>query len=204
MPVSGNTGTTTPAATQETSAWFVTVDAHSTIGNNTNDTMNYLPDNLDSYNLPENITVAAVSAGLSVAHHSGQQNPSDICEVELTNNSTEDIYIWVTLIPVYYNGNATSRIAFSGITDGAVNAVETLYSTGYPVGGAVNPASNPRTGGYIPRWTQCRRVGPGASIGMRCYLTATGGIRVGSNDTFLVLASATIEDWIKQTTQGIV
>ena len=69
--------------------------------------------------------------------------------------------------------------------------------------GAVNPATNPRSGaGYIPRWTQCRRVGPGATIGMRCYLSSTGGIRVALNDPFLVLASATIEDWIKQTTQG--
>ena len=203
MPVSGNTGTTTPAATQETSAWFVTVDAHNTSGNNASGTMNYLPNNIDSYSLPESITVAAVSFGLEVPHHTGQLNPSDICKVELTNTSTEDIYIWVTLIPIFTNGTATSRMTFSDITDGAVNLVDTSFDVGFPVNGAVNPATNPRTGGYIPRWTQCRRVGPGASIGMRCYLTTTGGIRVANNDPFLVLASATIDDWIRHATQGV-
>lgn len=202
MPISGNTSTL--LVTPETPAWFITVDAHASNGNNASGTANYLPNRLDRYSLPDSITVDAVSATLAVPHHTGQQNPSDICKTELTNNSTEDIYIWVTLIPAYFNGNATSRMAFSDIVDGATSVVTTSCNVGFPVNGAVNPASNPRNGGYTPRWTQCRRVGAGASIGIRCYLTATGGIRLSPNTPFLVIASATIEDWIKQTTQGIV
>ena len=202
MPVSGNGGTATPAA-QEISSWFSTIDAHGASGNNTSSTANYLPNNVESYHLPESITVAAVSAPLRASHHSGQLNPSDTCMVELTNNSTEDIYIWVTLIPVFSNGGATSWMDVSAVTDGAANAVDTAYGVGFPVNGAVNPATNPRNGGYIPRWTQCRRIEPGASIGLRCYITATGGIRIANNDPFLVLASATVEDWIRHATQGV-
>ena len=203
MPVSGNTGTTTPAATQETSSWFITVDAHGALTNNTRTTANYIPNTIDTYNLPTDITVATVADGLPVTNHSHQLNNGGNCKVELINNYTEDIYIWVTLIPIFHNGSATSVVSYSRIQDGASRLTESLVTTEHAVNGASNPGTNPRSAtGYVPRWTECRRVGAGETLGLRCSLTGTGGIRIYPDEPYLVLASATIEDWIKQTTQG--